>query len=268
MFYTLEEAAARLGKSPDEVKAMCDSRQLEMFRDRDRVMLKVEQVDLLAGAGRSDDDIIPLAESGELEPISAASSGSGTGINVENPKEQTGASIFNIDDTEDSDPSAVTRVTTSPSINTGDPGKSGSGLVDLAREFDETRLGSMQLDPMYEGSSSADQTSGDSGMGVAAAGGGGALFEGAGAEAQAVPMMAALAEPYDGPGSGLIGGLALGILVCLGVTAFAVLLALAGGDSGGALLAMLGDNLYPVLGGMAGFTLVAAIVGLLLGKRS
>jgi excisionase family DNA binding protein len=48
MFYTLDEAAKRLGKSEDQVKQMVASGQLQDFRDRDRIMLKIEQVDDLA----------------------------------------------------------------------------------------------------------------------------------------------------------------------------------------------------------------------------
>jgi len=65
MFYSLEEAAAKLGKSEAQVRGMAESGQLQEFRDRDRLMFKVEQVDLIAG----DDGVIPLAESGELEPL-------------------------------------------------------------------------------------------------------------------------------------------------------------------------------------------------------
>lgn len=72
MFYSLEEAAAKLGKSEAEVKQMAASGQLQEFRDRDRLVFKREQVDLLAGG----DDAIPLAD--ELEPISLTSSGSVT----------------------------------------------------------------------------------------------------------------------------------------------------------------------------------------------
>ena len=101
MFYTLEEAAAKLGKNTEQVKEMVSSNQLQEFRDRDRLMFKVEQVDLLAGG--KDEDSIPLADSGELEPLSLASSGSASGIMVspENAKEQTGISIFDADATED-----------------------------------------------------------------------------------------------------------------------------------------------------------------------
>ena len=53
MFYTLDEAADRLKKSADEVKKMASSGQIQEFRDRDRLMFKVEQIDLLS----ADDDL-------------------------------------------------------------------------------------------------------------------------------------------------------------------------------------------------------------------
>ena len=72
MFYTIEEAAKRLGKSVSDVEAMAESGQLQQFQDRGKQMFKREQVDLIAGGG-GDDDAIPLAESGELEPLTLAS---------------------------------------------------------------------------------------------------------------------------------------------------------------------------------------------------
>ena len=53
MFYTLEEVCQKLGKTEDELKAMVASGQIQEFRDREKLMFKVEQIDLLAS---SDDD--------------------------------------------------------------------------------------------------------------------------------------------------------------------------------------------------------------------
>ena len=36
LFYTLDEASSKLGKSESEVKAMVSNGQLQEFRDRDR----------------------------------------------------------------------------------------------------------------------------------------------------------------------------------------------------------------------------------------
>src|SRR5262245_31752838 len=82
LFYTLDEAAARLKKSPDDIRAMVSSGQLQEFRDRDKLMFKVDQVNLLAAGGEDEGGVIPLAESGELNTISLASD-SGTGMNLE-----------------------------------------------------------------------------------------------------------------------------------------------------------------------------------------
>ena len=73
MFYTLEEVASKLHKSPDEVKQMAKSGQIQEFRDRDKLMFKVDQIDLLAG---SDD------ESGEvhLELEDTSAGGSAIGL--------------------------------------------------------------------------------------------------------------------------------------------------------------------------------------------
>ena len=86
MFYSIEEAAQKLGKSVDAVKEMVSKGQLQEFRDRDRLMFKREQVDLLAG------------DSGELEPLTLASSGSAPGL--AESKESTGISIFEAETTD------------------------------------------------------------------------------------------------------------------------------------------------------------------------
>jgi len=54
MFYTIEEAAERLGVTPDEVKAMVEREQLTEYRDRDRLMFKVDQVDALSANEKTD----------------------------------------------------------------------------------------------------------------------------------------------------------------------------------------------------------------------
>jgi len=275
MFYSLEEAASKLGKSVDEVKAMADNRQLEVFRDRDRLMFKVEQVDLLSGGG---DDVIPLAgDSAELEPISLASSGSA--IALENPKESTGISIFDADSTDDSDPSAVTRISQSMPPGIADPGASrggsasggsavgGSSIGDMTRAADDTGIGGSLLDDVY-GQGSAD-ASADQDAAFASSPGA-SLFEGttvgtddAGSNQAMVPMMV---EAYDGPGSGLVGGLALGIVATLLVAVFAVIVGTTSTSSG--LLGTMGENVFAVLGALAGIIIVGGVLGWVIGKKS
>lgn len=287
MFYSLDEAAQKLKVSPEAVKEMADKRQLEVFRDRDRLMFKVEQVDLLAG-GKSggEDEVIALADSSsELEPIGLASSGSaasmGSGLGLggsgapagESPKEQTGISIFDADATDESDPSAVTRVTTAPlqglaATSAGDS-SAGSGIMDLGGG---TGFGQGLAEDAFGVTSNAGSGSVDSEGSNAGPAEGGALFEGGGGDATPVgagmvPMGAMIAaEPYDGLWSGVLGGVAFGAIVTLLLSVFAVVLVLSG--SGTDLLETLGSNIWMVVGGLAGLTVVAGVIGMVIGKRS
>lgn len=269
MFYSTEEAAAKLGKSVDAVKDMAAKGQLQEFRDRDKLMFKREQVDLLAG-GHEEGDIIPLAgDSGELEPLTLASSGSAPGL--AESKESTGISIFEAEGTEEADPSAVTRVTQSPGqlVDPGDKSASGSGgLLDLTREADDTSLGADLLGDVYGNDTIAQQTAAEPAVTEA-----GALFETPGAAVEindagtvGTPILVA-AEPYDGAASGWVGGLALGAAVALALAAFTIVIGLTS-TAGGGLLTMIGNNYMAFVGGALGIMVLAAGIGFVLGKKS
>lgn len=272
MFYSLEEAAERLGKSTDEVRALAESGQLQEFRDRERLMFKREQVDLIAGDGGEE---ISLAD--DLEPITLSSSGSGSAMSfIEDTKEGTGISIFDVEGTEEADPSAATVMSetagqTSPDFSI-DPAASGSGLLDLTREADDTSLGEDLLQDVYG-------DSGDAGGSVA---GDDSLFETTGADADVSnqPVMAmAVAERVDGTWSGMAGGLALGMVLSTVAAVALIVLVISGmavGSSGaapgdaatGGLVSQIAGNFYPVVGGLAGATVLFAIIGMVIGKKT
>jgi excisionase family DNA binding protein len=284
LFYTIDEAAEKLGTTTEEIQAMVESGKLQEFRDRDRLMFKRDQVDLLASSG--DDDVmggsgtggmggsggIPLAESGELGSISLASD-SGTGIPLESPKEQTGISIFEADATEEADPSAVTQITeTSPAELQLETMGSGSGLLDLTREADDTSLGQNLLEEQAtmsatEGSgmtAADDQPSLEgSGAGMEA----GPLFESTGAEAEtaAPALVAAMAEPFDGPFSGFTGGAALGMTLVLAAAIITAIFGMMGAPN--PLAEMMRSNFMMWAGILAGVVFLPAIIGLFVGKR-
>ncbi len=272
MFYTLEEAAQRLGMSEDEVQALAESGQLQEFRDRDRLVFKVDQVDLLAGGG-DDDAEITLAESSELEPISLSSSGSGSAFAADASGEGTGISIFDPDADDQADPSADTLVTgavSAPDLSM-DSNASGSGLAQLTLEPDDTSLGANLLDDVY-GDESGGSEAGESAIGgsAIAAASGGALFESSGepefgssqaAQAALMPV----AESYDGPWSGIAGGLGLAMVIILAATLAVTILGLAGSS---AVLAGLTGNVYMVLGGAAILLLIFAAVGWVMLRKS
>ncbi len=272
MFYTLEEAAEKLGKSIQEVEQMASSGQLQEFRDRDRLMFKIEQVDLLADGG---DDAGDIDITDDLEPISLASSGSASGISLADSKEGTGISIFDAEETETADPSAQTVMSetsgeTAPDFSAMDPAASGSGLLDLTRESDDTSLGADLLQDVYG-------DSGDTGINQEAAAGD--LFESTTAQTEAdtgtAPTgMMMPAETVDPKWSAAVGAasfvMALGILATVALVAL-VMIGQSKGVSAdaatGGMLAKLPPNPMIIGGALAGAIFIFFIIGLVIGGR-
>jgi len=274
MFYTIEETAGKLGMSAEEVRELASSGQLQEFRDRDRLMFKVEQVDLLGGAESGEDlDEIPLADSGDLEPITASSSGTGSVFALEDSRDSTGISIFEPDSGDISDPSEQTQI--SPSLNQPefmtDSGASGSGLMDFTREPDDTSLGADLLEDVYSAADSASSGAAESAIGASAIGAAaGDLFEPAGGQpevATAAAPSTMMAVSYDGPWSGIVGGLALGMVVLLALALAIAIFGMTG--AAGAVLANLDSTMvWGIVGGGAGLMVLAAIIGWFALRRS
>ncbi len=276
MFYTLEEAADKLGTTSDAVKGMVTSGQLKEFRDRDKIILKVEQVDLLA---HKEEGGVPLGDSHgggsslslSLEDSGAGSgSGSGAAVSIEETaKEKSGISIFDTEDLEAADPSALTQVSnTGAQELTMDSVGSGSGLLDLTREGDDTSLGADLLEDVYSGEEGAEQTEGET---QAASG----LFEtstaasdvSAAAAGGAGAMTMVMAEPYDGPGSGLMGGMALGTVAVVGLALAATVLGIVGVMEN-PVVKLFPPNPFIWMGAFAGVILVFGLIGWVLGRKS
>tara|TARA_R110000744_G_scaffold156482_1_gene272095 strand:- start:432 stop:1340 length:909 start_codon:yes stop_codon:yes gene_type:complete len=299
MFYTLDEAAAKLGMTTDEVQSLVESGQLQEFRDRDNLMFKVDQVDLLGGD--EDDDLgeITLADTGMggtaaggsagIDPISLSASGSASALSLESTGDATGVSIFDAED-DDTEANAETLVSGGGiggmalgGSGTGlggsgfgmDAGASGSGLAQLAFEPDDTSLGGNLLDDLASDSQGASSL-GASALGESAVGAsiaGGALFEGAveapsAFSSQSGGMMAMpMGEAYDGPSSGLFGGIALGSLLVLMLAMGVMILGLSGGSS--SVLGSVDQNmLYMVMGGSFVLMLILGGIGWAMLRKS
>ncbi len=283
-FYTIDEAAQTLGKSAEEVRKMVASGELTEFKDGDQTVVKKDQVDLLAGDGDSGiglsaDSGIGLAD--PLEPLSLddgndAGSGSASGLSLDpgdsagmgDVRESTGISIFDPESTEIADAAEQTQVSDAPAFASefqADSGSSGSGLLDLTREADDTSLGADLLDDVYgqeggEAAGSGAFTSSED------------LFESTGSEMETAGAMAAAAAPvaggavaYDGAGSGLVGGLAIGTIITT-VLALGVALLVLSGVTGG-LVEQIAGNHFIVAGGLAVLTLILALIGWFLGRK-
>ena len=68
MFYTLEEAAQKLGVDQQAIKDMAARNELQQFRDGDKLMFKRDQVDAKS-ANSASDSAIDLADTGESDAI-------------------------------------------------------------------------------------------------------------------------------------------------------------------------------------------------------
>ena len=169
-FYSMEEVCELLGKSEGDVKALVRDGALRDFRDAGKIFFKAEDVDKLSGGGSHDTGEITL-ESGdddELPDLSGDLVSGGTSViglapiadehDSGDKREGTvisasGIGVFDDDELEiDADPMAATQITTGATDQVSLEGTgSGSGLLDLTRESDDTTLGSVLQDEILPG---------------------------------------------------------------------------------------------------------------------
>ena len=264
MFYTLEEVCEKLVKEEDEVKEMVRTGQIQEFRDRDKLMFKVEQVDLLA-SGEEDTSDVHL----ELEDTGASGSGvalkDDSGLALEESREGTGVSVFDTDHGGEDTGRTVSEEGLEDEVGLDAVG-SGSGLLDLTRESDDTSLGAELLEEVYQSEEAVEIPAHASG-----------LFEAASAEkpgeevapppgAAAMPIMI---EAYDGSGSGLGAGLLIGALAALVCVAIVGIVGVSGATPMLATkIASSGNSVMMWAGGLLGVTIILGLVGLFIGKAS
>ncbi|UCD74086.1 MAG: helix-turn-helix domain-containing protein [Phycisphaerales bacterium] len=263
MFYTIEEVAAKLGKTEDQVRDMAASGQIQEFRDRDKLMFKVEQIDLLAGPDEDTGDVhLDLEDSSGSSGIALQDD---SVLGLTDSREGTGISVFDTDHADESSEGTATGEPISEEELNLEAVGSGSGLLDLTRESDETSLGAELLEEVYSSEDNIEIPANASG-----------LFEAAGTES--APEEAAAAAPgpmagvpmvleaYDGAGSGLGAGLLIGALVALVCLAIVIIVAISGATPG--LAVMFSSNLMIWAGGLLAVWIIFGLVGLFIGKAS
>ncbi len=280
MFYSLEEAAQTLGVSEDRVKEMAGDGTLQQFRDRDKVMFKVEQVDKLAGTG-SGDAAAPTPADDTGGPVDEIDLASAVETDHDKPQDQrsasaTGVSVFEADEVDTADPMAQTVVSDSFQADDDELALesvgSGSGLLDLTRESDDTSLGAELLEEIYPaGGSDAKTTEGGSGFeGIFDAAGGadsGPSAIGdveAAAPGETVPMSVAYVEPSDPGGSGLSAGLLIGAGIAMVICLIVIAGSMAGIIPG--IATTIAGNMMAYAGGLAVLTIVFGVIGMFVGK--
>ena len=252
MFYTMDETKTALAKNEEEIKQLAREGRLREFRDGPRLMFKADQVEQvkseLAGGGEAI-SLVPEADSGTAIGL-ADSKAAGAGISLgEGEQAQAppakgdthlteiglsgsfggepvkpgdsragsrgGVLVLDVDESRRADPSAQTAVNAAPDQISLEGSGSGSGLLDLTRESDDTSLGAVfdELSPSGGGRragaspTTAMETQAGEDLGVAA------VDQGA---------RAALAEPMYVQGPDAVAtalgfaALAAAIVVCFG----------------------------------------------------
>lgn len=312
MFYSAPEAARKIGNTEDGLKALVRDGKLREFRDAGSVNYKVADVDALAvelgtdgtsGSAASasgaivlepaEDSTIGLASSGSdilsLDESDAGDTAMGTkGGSTATQTSKEGSSVpsvgVNVFDDEDLDeqvdPLAQTAVTDVAGLGLEGVG-SGSGIMELTRESDDTSLGQELLAEIYtpgeEGKEEDDVELGD----ATRAGLDQALPDVSEEKEPAEALLEPGAEPLPGQArAGVAQALEYGPdpvssgLTALMVVAVAVMLVAGLGSAAlvrgitPSLLQWIYGHLAMFAGAAFGISVVAAVVTYFLAKRS
>jgi excisionase family DNA binding protein len=286
-FYSIEEVCELLGKSQDEVRALVREGTLREFRDAGKIFFKAEDINKLSGAGVAEEgtDEIALEPADAEEAPTADDSEGSSAIGLapleegEEPPERkdtvisaSGIGVFDDDELEiTADPMAETQITTGAGEDqvSLEGSGSGSGLLDLTREADDTSLGAELLDEIYPGEEEAVEAEP-----AVAAEEPEALEEAEpepAAEAAPRAMEAVEAAPaahvaVGDPAEGLFSGLMIGALIVLVLAGSVVAGMLQGFFPGYARL--LSDHFLYLLIGAVVVPILALLVGWLIGKAA
>ncbi len=257
MYYTEEEAAGRLGVGAEQLSTYVRDAKLRVFQDGPKRMFRVDEVDALAGEGEEGEvELAPVEE----DAVSLAEAE----ITVEQPKEDTvitaeGISIFDDEDLEieAADPMAKTQIAPSIEDQISLEGVgSGSGLLDLTRESDDTSLGAEVLDHIDLEGEAAAPAAASSVASVA-----GVVPEGI----EIVGGVPSFVEAIDAS-AGLFGGIIIG---CAIVAALLGAVALSGfGPAPPGYVVALKGNLLLVLVMAVVVVIVGAVLGWVFGRAS
>ncbi len=277
MFYSAQEAAGKLGKSVDELMAMAKSGEVQSFKQDDQDMFRVEQIDMISSTDDLGDLSINLDDSGEADSLGL--SGSAPGIDGDEVSlEMSGEIGLEDSNTGGADDSFLagsgmgTGISAFESEASGDDllkddlsletVGSGSGLLDLTRESDDTSLGAELLDEVY---------SNDDDPAIPASSSG--LFEAAGAESGGnnlgggmpvgVPM---IVESYEGGWSGL--GVGMGIVAVASLCLAALMAFVGTRGTLPALAEMMTSGMMVWFGGLLGGLIIFGLLGFFIGKAS
>ena len=279
-FYSLDEVRDILNKDVNAIRGLVRDGVLREFRDAGKVFFKAEDVDTIAGKSKSDTGMV-------LEPIgdeapSAKDPGASDSITLEPVDDEdepegakkddtvitaSGISVFDDDELEiDADPMAKTAISSALGDEVPLEGSgSGSGLLDLTREADDTSLGAELLDEIYPGEDEAAEGEPAAAEPVAEeeqAQEGGLEESPSGAEVVTPVRSLAAADPSEP----IFSGLLVGVVILLAVGASVVGGVLQGFMPSYAL--SLSNKFWVFVGGSIGLVALTTLLGWVVGKAS
>ena len=168
-YYSMDEVQQKLSLKEERIRQLVETGQLRQYRDGGKIVFRTDEVDALASkqdtgeislepveeeeaeqpAGGSGADVISLEEVDQLEK----KGGTRAGAKDDTVITSVGISVFDEDEVPAAaDPMAKTRISAQAEeqeIPAESVGSSGSGLLDLTRESDDTSLGAELLDEIY-----------------------------------------------------------------------------------------------------------------------
>ncbi len=260
MYLNEEEAAARLRVTIEKLTDYARDGKLQQYQDGAKRVYRSEEVDKLAAR-------ISMDDTGEIE-LAPADTASGDAVSLseteapisEPGKEDTvitaeGISIFDDEDLEieAADPMAKTQIAPSLEDQISLEGVgSGSGLLDLTRESDDTSLGAEVLDQIDMESGVAPSLAEEVAPAYAPT-------------PEAVIEAPVLVEAID-PGAGLFSGFVVGC--CLVTLMLAMVMLSVMADRRFSLTEALKENMGPAVGGAAVVVIACGVIGLMLGKSA
>ena len=285
-FYTLEETAKRLGWDVAKVNQTADSGKLTRVQHEGQAKFRVEEVEILAmkgdsggsgaGFGLLDDSAAGAGTIGLADSGPGMSSPSSKGGSSSKPSSLLDDSVLGLADSTPKGTKSMgggidlndqTGISALSGRGKGDDGVeigletvgSGSGLLDLTRESEETALGAELIEQVYSGE--GESAPGRSGLFDAVASD---PTIGSSAPIGSTGMVAA--EAYDGAWSGVGTGVlvaAFAGIVVSGLIAVSVAM-----GAGSAVANAFSGNILAWAGSLAGITAVFGLVGFFVGKAS
>ncbi len=289
MFYTAEEAAEKLGKSVEEVMEMASSGEIQSFKQDDQDMFRVEQIDMLS----EDDDLgdidIALDDSAVGDPLGLSGSAAAIDFASDSSDQSANAGLdlsgeIGLEDSAapadsflggsalgGSSISAFDSAAGAPGGDLLDDDLSletvgsGSGLLDLTRESDDTSLGAELIEEVYSSDDSGAPASA-SGLFEAVGGDGGSGLDDIAAPVGGMAAVPVVVEAYEGGWSGL--GVGMGIVAVAALSLVALMAFVTGNGTLPAIAEMMTSNLTVWAGGLVGGLLIFGLLGFFIGKAS